>query len=138
MNIARRSIRRFFAEHCLDCHASQDPDGKFILENFDALMQGGEIGKAVIPGKGADGLIVQMIEGRFEKDGKKKIMPPGKRKKLSPEEITVVKNWIDAGAPWPARWDQGRQRTGRAENSTDRHSSHARRRALAFACRARN
>jgi len=94
-------VDAIFAEHCLDCHASQDPDGKFVLESFDTLMQGGEIGKAVAPGKSADSLLVQMIEGRFEKDGKKKIMPPGKRQKLSPNEIIVIKTWIDAGAHGP-------------------------------------
>src|SRR5579862_6179739 len=89
------AVDAIFAEHCLDCHVSPDPDGKFVLESFDTLMQGGEIGKAVIPGKSADSLLVQMIEGRFEKDGKKKIMPPGKREKLSPAEITAIKTWID-------------------------------------------
>jgi WD40 repeat protein len=39
-----------------------------------------------------------MVEGSFEKDGKKKVMPPGKRKKLQPDEITVLKSWIDGGA----------------------------------------
>jgi WD40 repeat protein len=95
------AVDAIFANNCLDCHAAQDPDGKFVLESFDTLMQGGEMGKAVVPGKSADSLLVQMIEGRFEKDGKKKIMPPGKRKKLLPADITVIKNWIDAGAHGP-------------------------------------
>ncbi len=95
------AVDAIFSENCLDCHASQDPDGKFVLESFDTLMQGGEIGKAVVPGKSAESLLVQMIEGRFEKDGKKKIMPPGKRKKLSSEQIALIKNWIDAGAHGP-------------------------------------
>src|SRR4051812_11725008 len=42
-----------------------------------------------------------MIEGRFEKDGKQKIMPPGKRKKLTPEEIATIEAWIAAGAHGP-------------------------------------
>src|SRR5436190_23206515 len=65
-------------------------------------MKGGEVGAAVITGKSGDSLLVQMIEGRFEKDGKKKIMPPGKRKKLTPEEIATIRAWIDAGAHGPA------------------------------------
>jgi hypothetical protein len=76
------AIDAIFSEHCLDCHAAQDPEGKFVLESFDTLMQGGELGPALVPGKSADSLLVKMIEGAFEKDGKKKIMPPGKRKKL--------------------------------------------------------
>ncbi|MDB6126013.1 MAG: repeat protein [Pedosphaera sp.] len=95
------TIDAIFAKHCLDCHAAQDPEGKFVLENYESLMKGGEIGAAIIPGKSADSLLVQMIEGKFEKDGKKKIMPPGKRKKLDAAEIALVKAWIDAGAHGP-------------------------------------
>jgi hypothetical protein len=91
-----------FAKHCLDCHASKDPEGELVLESFESLMKGGEIGAAILPGKSADSLLVKMIEGRFEKDGKKKIMPPGKRAKLTAAEIATIKSWIDAGAPAPS------------------------------------
>jgi mono/diheme cytochrome c family protein len=95
------AVDAIFNQHCLDCHASQDPEGKLVLENYESLMKGGEIGAALVPGKSADSLLVQMIEGKFEKGGKKKIMPPGKRKKLEPGEIAVIKAWIDAGAHGP-------------------------------------
>lgn len=95
-------VDAIFGEQCLDCHGAQDPDGKLVLETFDDVMKGGEIGPAILPGKSADSLLVQMIEGRFEKDGKKKIMPPGnKRRKLTPVEIAAIKTWIDAGAHGP-------------------------------------
>ena len=96
------SVDSIFTARCLDCHASTDPEGQLVLENFETLMKGGEIGPAILPGKSTASLLVQMIEGRFEKDGKKKIMPPGKRAKLTPQEITTIKNWIDAGARGPA------------------------------------
>jgi dipeptidyl aminopeptidase/acylaminoacyl peptidase len=96
------AVDAIFTKHCLDCHAPKDPEGELVLESFDSLMKGGELGAAVIPGKSADSLLVQMIEGRFEKEGKKKIMPPGKRAKLTPAEIAAIKDWIDAGAPAPA------------------------------------
>jgi mono/diheme cytochrome c family protein len=92
------AVDAIFQQHCLDCHGAKDPEGNLVLENFESLMKGGEIGAALIPGKSADSLLVKMIEGRFEKDGKKKIMPPGKREKLSASEIAVIKAWIDAGA----------------------------------------
>src|SRR3954463_4320700 len=94
-------VNAIFNQHCLDCHAANEPEGQLVLESFEALMKGGELGPAVIAGKGADSLLVQMIEGRFEKDGKQKIMPPGKRKKLTPEEIATIEAWIAAGAHGP-------------------------------------
>jgi WD40 repeat protein len=44
-----------------------------------------------------------MIEGKVERDGKKKVMPPGKRKKLEASEIDTIKKWIAAGARPPAQ-----------------------------------
>ena len=92
------AVAALIAQHCLDCHAALEPEGKLVMETFESLMKGGESGAALAPGKSAESLIVKMVEGRFEKDGKKLIMPPGKRKKLQPEEIAVIKSWIDAGA----------------------------------------
>ncbi len=86
------------SEHCLDCHGAQDPEANFVMETFETLMKGGESGPAIIPGKSSESLIVRMIEGTFEKDGKKKIMPPGKRTKLSSDQIAEIKAWIDSGA----------------------------------------
>ena len=92
------AVATLIAEHCLDCHAAQEPEGRLVMETFESLMKGGESGAALVPGKSADSLLVKMIEGSIEKDGKKRIMPPGKRKKLQPEEIATIKSWIDAGA----------------------------------------
>jgi WD40 repeat protein len=86
----------------MDCHAANEPEGDFVLDSFESLMKGGDIGLAIVPGKSSESLLVKMIEGRFEKDGKKKIMPPGKRAKLKAEEIATIKSWIDAGAIAPA------------------------------------
>jgi mono/diheme cytochrome c family protein len=95
------AVNAIFTQHCLDCHAANEPEGQLVLESFDTLMKGGELGPAILAGKSADSLLVQMIEGRFEKEGKKKIMPPGKRKKLTTEETATIRAWIDAGAHGP-------------------------------------
>ncbi|MDQ3625292.1 MAG: pre-peptidase C-terminal domain-containing protein, partial [Verrucomicrobiota bacterium] len=91
-----------FEEHCVDCHAEDDPDGEFNLETYEALMKGGKTGKAIEPGKASDSLLVKFLEGRSGKEGKNKFMPPGNREHLKPEEIAVIRQWIDAGAPPPA------------------------------------
>src|SRR6185503_10653690 len=76
--------------------------GELVLESYNTLVKGGQIGPAIVPGKSAESLLVKMIEGRFEMEGKKKIMPPGKRKKLALEEIATIRAWIDTGALAPA------------------------------------
>src|SRR6185503_10874204 len=96
-------VDALFQKHCLDCHGAKDAEGQLILESYDLLMKGGEDGPVVVPGKSAESILVKSVEGSFEKDGKRKIMPPGaKRKKLDSEEIALIKAWIDAGAKGPS------------------------------------
>ncbi len=102
------AVAAIFTEHCLDCHESKEPEGKLVLETFESLMNGGESGPSIVPGKSSDSLLVKLIEGSIEEDGKRKIMPPGKRAKLKPAEIALIRVWIDAGAPAPTN-------TGRKE-----------------------
>src|SRR6185503_8399813 len=83
------AVDAIFFKHCLDCHATQDPEAKLVLESFETLMKGGETGAAIVPGQSDESLLIKMVEGKIEKEGKKKIMPPGKRKKLELEEIAV-------------------------------------------------
>ncbi|MSU61543.1 MAG: hypothetical protein EXS31_03960 [Pedosphaera sp.] len=95
------AVQVIFNQHCLDCHAAQDPEGKLVMENFETLMKGGESGQVMAPGKSDESLLVRMIEGRIERDGKQKVMPPGKRKKLEASEIATITTWINAGAKPP-------------------------------------
>ena len=96
-------IDALFQKHCLDCHNAKDAEGQLILESYDLLMKGGEDGTVIVPGKSGESILVKSVEGSFEKDGKRKIMPPGsKRKKLESEEIVLIKAWIDAGAKGPS------------------------------------
>src|SRR5437762_14342110 len=80
------SVDAILSAHCLDCHASTDPEGKLVLESFETLMKGGELGPAIVAGESAVSMLVQMIEGGFGKNGEKKIIAPGKRQKTRPEE----------------------------------------------------
>src|SRR6185503_18273392 len=95
------AIVALFTERCFYCHESKEPEANLVLETFETLMKGGDSGPVIVPGKSSDSLLVKLIEG-MEKDGKKKIMPPGKREKLKPQEIALIRAWIDAGAGPPA------------------------------------
>lgn len=96
-----KQIVPLFEQYCVDCHSADDPDGEFALDTFAALMKGGEEGVAVVAGKSGDSMLVKFLEGRSGRGGKNEFMPPGKRDKLKPEEIALIKTWIDAGAKGP-------------------------------------
>ena len=98
-------VEAIFTQHCLECHGSTEPEGKLILESHELLMKGGGSGAVIVPGKSEESLLMRMIEGRVEKDGKKLIMPPPKKRDtLKAEEIALIRAWIDAGARPPAEF----------------------------------
>ncbi len=98
-----QEVDTIFSKHCLDCHGTVDPEARLVLENYDGLVKGGENGPVLKPGKSAESLLIQLVEGSAVIDGKKKIMPPGKRAKLAGEEIQALKSWVDAGAAAPPK-----------------------------------
>ena len=100
--VSFRPVARLFAEHCLDCHSAEEPEGQLVLDSHASLMKGGESGPAIIPGKSSESMLVKMVEGTFEVEGKTRVMPPGRRKKLTPEEVAIIKGWVDGGALAPA------------------------------------
>ena len=92
------TIEPLLQEHCVECHTAQDPEAGLVLESHAGVMKGGESGPAVIPGKGAESLLVRVLEGRWGKTGKNEFMPPGKRPHLKPDQIAQIRAWIDEGA----------------------------------------
>jgi Skp family chaperone for outer membrane proteins len=86
----------YIIEHnCLACHGSVKSGGLDLRERVTAL-NGGSKGPAIIPGKSNDSLLIKIIEGNGDLR-----MPPNK--KLSPDEIKILRDWIDQGVKWPEK-----------------------------------
>jgi hypothetical protein len=85
---------------CWACHSSDSPDGAkggLDLSGLQTALRGGESGEPVlVPGQPERSLIFQAINW----DGYE--MPPKENDRLTPPEIAHFREWIIAGAPWPA------------------------------------
>jgi hypothetical protein len=99
-----RQIRPILSENCFACHGPDEKQRKAKLR-FDSKE--GALGKlrdgsyAIVPGKIAESELVRRITA--EDPGE--IMPPPKSgKKLKPEQIALLKEWIAQGAPWSSHW----------------------------------
>ena len=66
------------------------------IRQIDTILKGGKRGPAVVPGKGAESLLYRAIA----QTGDLK-MPPGKPP-LAAADVETIRQWIDAGAKWPA------------------------------------
>jgi hypothetical protein len=62
-------------------------------------LEGGDNGTVIKPGKSAESRLVLLVAGLDKETGP---MPPeGKGKPLTPEQIGLLRGWIDQGASWP-------------------------------------
>lgn len=89
-------VEPVFQNKCLGCHNNQAKLGGLVMETYDSLMKGGTHGPVVIPGKGGESRLIQMLEGKIKPQ-----MPFG-GEPLPAVVIATIKAWIDAGANGPA------------------------------------
>lgn len=93
-----KDVAPIFAAKCQVCHAGNLTEGKFDLGTHAGLMKGGKKGPAVVPGKAEESRLWLMSSHRI-----KPIMPPKTEDNpLTPQEVAVLKLWIDQGAKGPA------------------------------------
>jgi hypothetical protein len=81
------------------------PGGGFRLDDKAAALKGGKAGNDIVPGKSADSLLFKLLSGPVTVgDHEIAQMPKGMRnqpgKPLTPQQVELVKNWIDQGAKW--------------------------------------
>jgi hypothetical protein len=83
---------------CYRCHGARKHKADLRLDVRALALRGGESGKpAVVPGHSAKSELIRRVTSADDDQ----VMPPtGKR--LSPDEVNLLRAWIDAGAAWPA------------------------------------
>lgn len=93
-----RKIRTVFLNHCFTCHSAQAKPLKagLRLDERKTLLEGGDSGAAVVPGKPGESLLIQVLEHSSEIA----MMPPGKR--LPDAVLADFRRWVELGAPYPA------------------------------------
>ena len=92
-----RDIQPLFARHCYSCHGPEKQKGQLRLDRkADALKGGDSHAPDILPGKSAESPLIRFVAG-LDKD---LLMPP-KGERLSAEQISLLRAWIDQGAKWP-------------------------------------
>src|ERR1700682_1238697 len=90
-----KEVRPLLVARCHQCHGDlAKPKGKLRLTSHANILQGGETGPAVVPGKPAESLLIQAL-GYTET---LKMPPKGK---LPDGEIAILTRWVQMGLPWP-------------------------------------
>ena len=92
-------IKAIFDKSCIKCHGDEKQKGKLRLDSLAAALKGGEDGKVIEPGKGAESMLVHNIARLGDEDFW--MPPPDNKAKIPPltkEQIGLIRAWIDQGA----------------------------------------
>lgn len=94
LNFFENRIRPLLVENCYECHGPEMQESELRLDSRGAMLKGGEIGAAMVPGKPDESLLINAV-----RHGDIVQMPP--KRKLSPSQIDDLAKWVEMGAPWP-------------------------------------
>jgi hypothetical protein len=93
-----RDVQPLFQKRCYECHGEKKQKSGLRLDRKSSVFTGGDSGKpAVMPGKSTESPLFQ----RVTSDDQDEVMPP-KGERLTAEQLSLLKAWIDQGASWPA------------------------------------
>lgn len=93
-----REVFPILQRSCFECHGGNATKGGLQLDSAEAIARGGSSGKAVVAGKAAASELfrrVTLAEGHDER-------MPKRGDALTQRETNLLRNWINAGAVWPA------------------------------------
>ncbi len=92
-----RRIRPLLIEHCYECHSEQagTREGGLLLDRERGWLQGGNTGKAVVPGEPKSSLLITAISHTDDTLQ----MPPDYR--LTDRQVELLTTWIRRDAPGP-------------------------------------
>lgn len=91
-----KQVRPIFMKYCAECHGPKEQKSEFRVDLGSKLLEGGNSGAAIEPGKPDESLLLKSLLGADDVVA----MPP-KDPKPTQEEIELIRKWIAEGAKVP-------------------------------------
>lgn len=92
-----KEIQPILESKCTFCHSGNVKEGQYDMATPEALIKGGKRGAAIVAGKPDESNFYTM-SARV----KKPFMPLKSEEPFTPQELALVRLWIDQGAKMPA------------------------------------
>src|SRR5918911_458196 len=89
-----RQIRPILSEYCFQCHGPDDKQRKAKLR-LDVRAEALGHGSVIVPGKAAESELIERVAGE---DAQTRMPPARTGKRLSPQQVELLRQWIDQGA----------------------------------------
>src|SRR5580704_9129966 len=85
-----KDLQPIFRQNCVPCHGPTQQSSGMRLDRKSVVMGR----RGVVPGSSENSFLFHRISGEYGTQ-----MPPTGA--LRPEQIAMIKQWIDQGAEWP-------------------------------------
>jgi len=92
-------VKPLLAARCYACHGALKQEGGLRLDTGEAIRRGGDSGAIVDRATPAASLLVARVSTT---DIAERMPPEGEGEALKPDEIEVLRSWIQGGSPSPA------------------------------------
>ena len=89
-----RDVQPLFKAHCYECHGPKQQKNGFRLDRRRDALRGGTITMIGPGNRAASRLYLKLVTDQYGPQ-----MPP--TGPLDPEQLNIIKLWIDQGAKWP-------------------------------------
>ncbi|HET8736691.1 MAG TPA: c-type cytochrome domain-containing protein, partial [Pricia sp.] len=96
-------VFRILDDKCVSCHNPNKQKGELVMTRFDKLIQGGENGPILEPGRPEESEMVLRAHLPLEDEHH---MPPEGKEQLEEHEIAILEQWIALGASDTVRLGQ--------------------------------
>ncbi len=109
----RQDVHPILQKHCLTCHSAGGEGyaaSGFSVETYKSVIQGTKFGRVIVPGSSISSTLVILIEHKADPSinmprptlqpllEHEKYLGGWKVPTLPPEEIKLIRTWIDQGA----------------------------------------
>ncbi len=96
-----RDVRPILAENCFACHGQQTRKAGLRLDTFEGATGVRKGRQAVVPGNlGASALVARILST----DEDERMPPPDSHRRLTTEQVALLRRWIDQGAAYEPHW----------------------------------
>jgi hypothetical protein len=95
-----RQIRPILSDNCFACHGPDKARRKAGLR-LDIREGALKSGTAIVPGKAADSELIDRVSST---DADFRMPPPRTGKRLTPQQVELLRRWINEGAKWSKHW----------------------------------
>src|SRR5256885_6758954 len=90
-------VKPILATKCFGCHGQKQQQSGLRLDLRQNALRGGDYGAVIVPGNSAESKMIIRLAGS---DAGLQMPPTGA---LPPEDIGILRAWIDQGAEMPGR-----------------------------------